>query len=125
MSAKAGEAVASWNLAKEYGFTDVDGRRPDMGGYIEAQLDSRWGRLVAAVQKEFRSHGLDPGIVLEHERSRLRLRGRLETAGRGYARTYLVPELWMSSPRKLAADFHERYKKAIGEGRAPEASGGS
>jgi NAD(P)-dependent dehydrogenase (short-subunit alcohol dehydrogenase family) len=32
---KAGEALASWNLAKEYGIVDMDGRRPDWGTYYK------------------------------------------------------------------------------------------
>ncbi|RIK43266.1 MAG: short-chain dehydrogenase [Chloroflexi bacterium] len=32
--AKTGQAFASWNLAEEYGFTDVDGRRPHWGRYF-------------------------------------------------------------------------------------------
>jgi NAD(P)-dependent dehydrogenase (short-subunit alcohol dehydrogenase family) len=31
---KAGKVFASWTLAKEYGFTDADGRQPDWGGYV-------------------------------------------------------------------------------------------
>ena len=29
----AGQALSSWGLARVYGFTDVDGRRPDWGAY--------------------------------------------------------------------------------------------
>ena len=36
--AKTGTAVATWNLAKEYGFTDVDGSRPDWGTYAREKL---------------------------------------------------------------------------------------
>ena len=32
---KTGQVLASWTLAKEYGFTDADGRQPDWGGYVE------------------------------------------------------------------------------------------
>ena len=32
---KAGMAVATWHLAKEYGFKDMDGNRPDWGAYYE------------------------------------------------------------------------------------------
>jgi NAD(P)-dependent dehydrogenase (short-subunit alcohol dehydrogenase family) len=32
---KSGKALASWTLAKEYGFTDADGRQPDWGGFVE------------------------------------------------------------------------------------------
>ena len=33
-----GQALASWDLAKEYGFTDTDGRTPDWGTYFERQV---------------------------------------------------------------------------------------
>jgi NAD(P)-dependent dehydrogenase (short-subunit alcohol dehydrogenase family) len=32
--ARTGQALSSWDLAKEYGFTDVDGTRPDWGDYF-------------------------------------------------------------------------------------------
>ena len=32
---KTGQVLASWGLAKEYGFTDIDGRRPDWIGFVE------------------------------------------------------------------------------------------
>ena len=31
---KSGGLFSSWALAKEYGFTDIDGRRPDWGGFF-------------------------------------------------------------------------------------------
>lgn len=31
---KTGQVLASWMLAKEYGFRDIDGRQPDWGGYV-------------------------------------------------------------------------------------------
>lgn len=33
---KAGRVFASWTLAREYGFTDIDGRSPDWGAYFGA-----------------------------------------------------------------------------------------
>jgi NAD(P)-dependent dehydrogenase (short-subunit alcohol dehydrogenase family) len=36
--AKTGQAMASWDLAKEYGFTDVDGATPDWGTYFERRV---------------------------------------------------------------------------------------
>jgi NAD(P)-dependent dehydrogenase (short-subunit alcohol dehydrogenase family) len=36
--AKSGQALASWDLAKEYGFTDVDGATPDWGRYFEREV---------------------------------------------------------------------------------------
>lgn len=47
---KAGKAWASWTLAKEYGFRDVDGRQPDFGGHFAesvAQIVAR-GRIAKA-----------------------------------------------------------------------------
>lgn len=35
---KAGGVFSSWNLALEYGFTDIDGRRPDWGKYYAEQI---------------------------------------------------------------------------------------
>ena len=34
VTTKTGQVFASWTLAKEYGFRDVDGRQPDFGGYF-------------------------------------------------------------------------------------------
>jgi NAD(P)-dependent dehydrogenase (short-subunit alcohol dehydrogenase family) len=36
--AKSGQALSSWDLAKEYGFTDVDGATPDWGSYYEREV---------------------------------------------------------------------------------------
>lgn len=35
--AKSGQLLSSWGLSDEYGFTDVDGRRPHWGRYAEQQ----------------------------------------------------------------------------------------
>ncbi|MCK5412109.1 MAG: SDR family NAD(P)-dependent oxidoreductase [Gemmatimonadetes bacterium] len=32
-----GRVFASWTLAKEYGFRDIDGRQPDFGGYFQRE----------------------------------------------------------------------------------------
>ena len=34
VASKSGQSLSTWNLAKEYGFTDMDGRRPDWGSYL-------------------------------------------------------------------------------------------
>lgn len=36
---KAGQALATWHLAEEYGFDDVDGRRPHWRRFYEAKRD--------------------------------------------------------------------------------------
>lgn len=41
--ARTGTAVASWNLAREYGIDDVDGHRPDWGTYARDVLGMDMG----------------------------------------------------------------------------------
>jgi NAD(P)-dependent dehydrogenase (short-subunit alcohol dehydrogenase family) len=35
---KSGKALATWHLAGEYGFTDLDGTQPDWGNYARQEL---------------------------------------------------------------------------------------
>ena len=35
---KSGKALATWNLAPEYGFTDVDGRQPNWEKYFREKV---------------------------------------------------------------------------------------
>jgi NAD(P)-dependent dehydrogenase (short-subunit alcohol dehydrogenase family) len=35
---KSGQVFSSWNLASEYGFTDIDGRQPNWGSYFEEHV---------------------------------------------------------------------------------------
>ena len=35
---KSGRLFSSWGLAKEYGFTDLDGRRPDWGSFFQRKI---------------------------------------------------------------------------------------
>jgi NAD(P)-dependent dehydrogenase (short-subunit alcohol dehydrogenase family) len=36
---KTGQVLASWTLAREYGFTDIDGRRPDWWAFLEQSIE--------------------------------------------------------------------------------------
>jgi NAD(P)-dependent dehydrogenase (short-subunit alcohol dehydrogenase family) len=38
ISTKSGRAFSSWDLAKEYNFDDIDGRRPDFMNYVESSI---------------------------------------------------------------------------------------
>jgi NAD(P)-dependent dehydrogenase (short-subunit alcohol dehydrogenase family) len=40
---RSGQALASWNLAREYGFCDYDGSRPDWGTYAREMLGIEMG----------------------------------------------------------------------------------
>ncbi|MFF1868851.1 SDR family oxidoreductase [Kitasatospora herbaricolor] len=43
--ARTGRALATWDLYKEYGFTDVDGSRPDFAAHWAAELEDEFGPL--------------------------------------------------------------------------------
>jgi NAD(P)-dependent dehydrogenase (short-subunit alcohol dehydrogenase family) len=68
---RTGMLFSSWELAREYGFTDYDGRRPDWGRHkidfsvlpptwitlfrTGTDLDSKWLTTLAARTKKFRT----------------------------------------------------------------------
>ena len=37
-----GRVYASWTLGREYGFTDIDGTRPDWGAYFGRAFGKPW-----------------------------------------------------------------------------------
>jgi NAD(P)-dependent dehydrogenase (short-subunit alcohol dehydrogenase family) len=43
--AKTGRALATWNLSREYGFTDADGSRPDWAAHWAESLEAEAGPL--------------------------------------------------------------------------------
>jgi hypothetical protein len=50
---KSGRVLSSWQLAREYGFTDADGSRPDWGAHlagteIEAEMIASHLRFMTA-----------------------------------------------------------------------------
>lgn len=112
VSEKSGRSLATWSLAREYGFTDVDGRRPDVGGKIARDMEERWNRLVAAVREKLTAEGVDPDSELRHDLSSLKLSRRRKSEGgepEWYTRPLLVPELWSAEPTALAEEFLRRY----------------
>ena len=81
VAAKSGGLFSSWGLAKEYGFTDLDGRRPDWGSFflrkVRAILDrdtppDEMDMLV--VRSRLYQAELDPSAFEEAERLRAWLR---------------------------------------------------
>ena len=68
---RTGMLVSSWELAREYGFTDYDGRRPDWGHHkidfsvlppdwvdmfrTGADLEIKWLSVIGERTKEFRA----------------------------------------------------------------------
>jgi len=77
VASKRGELYSSGSLAKEYGFTDVDGRRPDWGGFITAGVreiieseDTPDEMSLYVVRARMHQIELDPGRKEECRRMR-------------------------------------------------------
>lgn len=51
VGSKAGRVWSSWVLSREYGFTDIDGSRPDWGAYFE----KKYGRSPVADEAAYAS----------------------------------------------------------------------
>jgi NAD(P)-dependent dehydrogenase (short-subunit alcohol dehydrogenase family) len=49
---KSGKVFASWTLAKEYSFTDADGRAPDWGGFVVRSVEEILDRRGPANDEE-------------------------------------------------------------------------
>jgi len=60
VKSKSGKVFASWTLAHEYGFTDVDGSRPDWGTHFEQTFGTRYRTFDDDLYAAF----LGPGEVV-------------------------------------------------------------
>ena len=101
----SGSALASWDLAEQYGIEDADGRRPHWGRYIAAQSDKKWKSLITKARKEFATRA--PGVKLSADRAAMTLRAGDAT------RTILEPELYFSDAKAIAAELHDRYQRSV------------
>ena len=52
---KTGGVFGSWDLAEEYGFSDLDGRQPHWERFIAPTLDECWAGVVSGVGPSSRS----------------------------------------------------------------------
>ena len=75
---KTGRAVSSWGLAREYGFTDVDGRRPDWHDYIRRSIEEMLARGGPADAGE--RWWMQAWVDMKEEPAWAELMGRVETA---------------------------------------------
>jgi hypothetical protein len=100
----SGRALASWDLAEQYGIDDADGRRPHWGRYIAAQIDEKWETLASHTRGEFAKRA--PGVEVIADRGALRLRAGDAT------RDVLEPELFFSSAESIVAELCDRYERA-------------
>ncbi len=104
VGAKAGRALASWNLAKEYGFDDVDGRRPDWGGYLR-------GLLVDAMREIAGGGAMAAGDVGDRDAALARLEKTVREVFRGQGLEHMVA----TRPRTF-------YERVLALGSAPDGS---
>ena len=77
VAAKSGGLFSSWGLAKEYGFTDIDGRRPDWGTFFLGKVRGIVERDAApdemdifVVRSRLYQAELDPSAAAEARRLR-------------------------------------------------------
>ncbi len=56
---KSGRVFSTWGLAPEYGFTDIDGRIPDFGGYIKKTYGITMKRCDEAFYEHWRNDALE------------------------------------------------------------------
>jgi NAD(P)-dependent dehydrogenase (short-subunit alcohol dehydrogenase family) len=112
---KSGQSLSTWDLAKAYGFTDLNGTRPDMGGRMEVGMRAAWDETVAQIRARFERDGLDPEKDHQADFDRLLMRGSLQpgsTKPKWFSRNVQVPELLLQDPGKLADDFYWFYRDA-------------
>jgi NAD(P)-dependent dehydrogenase (short-subunit alcohol dehydrogenase family) len=108
---KTGALLSSWELAEEYGFTDIDGERPNVSRVFAPLIDERWEKIVHRARREFEDHGVDPNGVLEADRESLTLRARLSPPEppRWLKEVVGPPGAAHGNPDKIAAAFYERF----------------
>ena len=77
VASKTGGLYASWSLAKEYGFADLDGRQPDWGSFFHARVreiieseDTPDEATLYVVRSRLRLIELDPAAANECKRLR-------------------------------------------------------
>ena len=109
---KTGELLSSWELAAEYGFTDLDGSQPNPEKTFAPLVDQRWEEVVKRVRSEFKKRGFDPASVLEEDRTNLTLRARLsrdEEPPRWFKEVLGPPGVIHGNADRIAVRFCERF----------------
>jgi NAD(P)-dependent dehydrogenase (short-subunit alcohol dehydrogenase family) len=79
---KAGGVYASWTLMDEYGFTDIDGRRPHWGHHVRESIDQSWTAFTEALRDQFNKQGFPADDLLRTDRSTLKIKVSLPKVGK-------------------------------------------
>jgi NAD(P)-dependent dehydrogenase (short-subunit alcohol dehydrogenase family) len=109
---KAGMLLRSGELAQEYGFTDIDGARPNLAKVWEPLLEEGWRKVAERVRSEFEKHGVDPASVLEEDRQNLTFRVRLSTEPPVWLKEVVGPPgVAHGDPEQIAVAFYKRFEE--------------
>ncbi|MCA9741695.1 MAG: SDR family NAD(P)-dependent oxidoreductase [Deferribacteres bacterium] len=110
---KSGGAFSSWQLAEEYGFTDIDGRTPNFGRLMAEKSHERWLQLLAAIEHALQAE-LDSGkIEFGHSEEELILRTRkisAEQPSNWFSYKLTSVELLMGDLDELAHQFERQVR---------------
>ncbi len=105
---KTGRSLTSWDLAKEYGFTDADGRQPEIGAHLEDGTRRRFLEVAELVKQRFDA----PGAV-EADAEDIELRIRL-AEDRWLFHPFQQMELWFKEPDELLQAVVARHELQLG-----------
>jgi NAD(P)-dependent dehydrogenase (short-subunit alcohol dehydrogenase family) len=101
---RSGQALASWNLAEEYGIEDADGRRPHWGRHIQSAIDLEWTKLADLTREALASR--KPPVSLDADRKALTL------SADGARRSVLEPELFFTPLEKIRDELIARLDRS-------------
>jgi hypothetical protein len=110
---KTGTLQSSWELAREYGFTDMDGSQPDVDRVFAPLIDQRWEKIVHRVRAEFKDHGFDPEVVLQEDRENLTLRALVSEnpeQPRWMKELLGPPGVAFGNPDTIASQLYRRFE---------------
>jgi hypothetical protein len=104
--------LRSGELAQEYGFTDIDGARPNLAKAWEPLLEEGWRKVAERVRSEFEKHGVDPVAVLEEDRQNLTFRARLSAEPPVWLKEIVGPPgVAHGNPDHIAKAFYKRFEE--------------
>jgi NAD(P)-dependent dehydrogenase (short-subunit alcohol dehydrogenase family) len=109
---KSGGTFSSWQLAEEYGFTDIDSRKPHFGKLMDEKFEKRRLELTECVRIEFEKHKLDAETILQHDRENLCLRARLSSdePAEWFVYTLTFSEIVLGDLKKIAQNFYQQFE---------------
>lgn len=110
---KSGRTFSSWQLAEEYGFSDIDGRKPHFGRLMNKEFEKCWLELTQCVRIEFENHKLTAETILHHDREKLSLRARLSSDEPAEWFVYILTfhEIALGDLKEIAKKFYRQFKR--------------